>query len=189
MNFKGLSVTILVVGLSGVLTPARADRTWANLFPASYPAGEMTLQQKGISKLTVGYIFDVYVAAFYQPPGSGPADALADQPRHLEIHYLRAISREDFIDAAEDMLSRQHPPSEIAAIRDGIERINAWYEDVGKGDRYALTYVPGIGTELKRNGVSKGIVEGDTFARIYFSIWLGENNPYRAFRDRLVGLR
>ena len=32
-------------------------------------------------------------------------------------------------------------------------------------------------------------VEGAEFARIYFSIWLGENNPYKEFRDRLVGLK
>ena len=40
------------------------------------------------------------------------------------------------------------------------------------GDRYALTYIPGVGTELALNGKPKGVIEGD-FAAAYFAIWLG----------------
>lgn len=156
-------------------------------FPASYKAGESELQLKGVSKLVVGYIFNVYVAALYQLPGSGPADVLADQPRHLEIEYLRDLSRDSFLQAAEDMLAKQYSRENIESIREGINQINALYQDVKKGDRYALTYVPGVGTELYFNGASKGIIPGAEFARIYFAIWLGEKHPYQSFRDKLVG--
>jgi hypothetical protein len=66
--------------------------------------------------------------------------------------------------------------------------INTFYEDVRKGDRYSLTYIPGRGTELKFNGETRGVVPGADFANIYFSIWLGQNHPYQKFRDRLVGI-
>lgn len=147
------------------------------------------MDRKGVSQLTVGYVFKVYVAAFYQPAGKGPNDALSDLPRHLEIDYLRSISRKDFIEAADDMLAKQHHPEVIQSIQSGIDQINPLYQDVNKGDRYSLTYIPGTGTTLSLNGEVKGVIEGAEFARIYFSIWLGENNPYKAFRDRLVGLK
>lgn len=181
---------LLVLAL--LLAPWSAG--WSDVRPDLFPeqltvGGNIALERKGISQLTVGYIFKVYVAAFYQQAGAGPQDALADQPRHLEIDYLRSISREDFIKAADDMLTAQHAPETIRSIQDGIDRINTLYQDVKKGDRYALTYVPGIGTTLAFNGEVKGVIEGAEFARIYFSIWLGEQNPYKDFRDRLVGLK
>jgi len=183
---KQLAVTILF-SLVFTSAPAFPDR-YEKLFPPTVMVEQTELELKGVSKLTVGYFFDVYVAAFYQLADLGPVDALSDAPRHLEIHYLRNISKGDFIDAAEDMLSKQHSPEKIAAIREGITQINRNYNDVKKGDRYSLTYLPGSGTELKFNGKSKGIIPGPDFARIYFSIWLGEKSPYRTFRDRLVGL-
>lgn len=159
-------------------------------FPTSVTLSDgVTLERRGVSQLTVGFIFKVYHAALYLPPGAGPDDALADAPRHLEIDYLRNISREDFIKAADDMLTAQHSPEVIRSIQSGIDQINPLYTDVKKGDRYALTYQPGIGTTLTFNGQVQGVIEGADFARIYFSIWLGENNPYKEFRDRLVGAR
>lgn len=171
-----------------IASVAYADR-YEKLFPPRIATGQTQLDLKGVSKLTVGYFFDVYVAALYQLGEKGPDDTLTDTPHHLEIHYLRNISKEDFIEAADDMLAKQHSEETIRLIRDGINRINQAYEDVKKGDRYSLTYLPGYGTELKFNGESKVIIPGSDFARIYLSIWLGEKSPYRDFRDRLVGLR
>lgn len=171
-----------------VALPALANR-YDQLFPSKTEKGGAVLERKGVSQLTVGYIFKVYVAAFYQAPGSGPADVLADAPRHLEIEYLRNLSKDDFTGAAEDMLAKQHDPATIESIRSGINQINALYQDVKTGDRYALTYLPGQGTELLYNGQSKGIIPGADFARIYFTIWLGAKHPYQDFRDRLVGLK
>jgi len=183
-----LKITVmLAMSITLTVGTAMADKAILN-FPDSIEAGGVQLERKGISRLKVGYIFEVYIAAFYQAAESGPSDALADQPRHLEIKYLRGITRDQFIEAGNDMLKHQHTGTAITSIQTGIDQINALYQDVKKGDRYSLTYLPGLGTELKYNGESKGIIPGDEFARIYFSIWLGENNPYKSFRDRLVEL-
>ena len=126
-----LTVCLLLMALAfPLVSGARTD-----LFPATMTIGDVTLERKGISQLTVGYIFKVYDAAFYQPAEAGPGDALADIPRHLEINYLRGISREDFIKAADDMLSEQHDPEVIRSIQTGIDQINLLYQDVRKGDR------------------------------------------------------
>ena len=54
------------------------------------------------------------------------------------------------------------------------------------GDRYALTYLPGEGTELAKNGVRLALVPGEEFAEAYFGIWLGEAPLDRNLRDQLL---
>jgi hypothetical protein len=183
-----MKASLLIAALLAVTAPAFAAVP-PGLFPPTVTHGGVELVRKGQSQLTVGYIFKVYHAAYYALPETGPDDVLADLPRYLNISYLRSISRDALIEAADDMLAQQHDAATIERIRPGLDAINALYQGVGKGDAYALAYLPGVGTELKFNGVSKGVIPGEEFARIYFSIWLGEGIPYRDFRDRLVGLK
>ena len=62
---------------------------------------------------------------------------------------------------------------ELERLRGRLERLNAAYRDVKPGDRYALTYLPGRGTELSLNGSPLTVIEGADFAAAYFGIWLG----------------
>ncbi len=72
------------------------------------------------------------------------------------------------------MLSRNVSASTLSSLRDRLDRIRAAYRDVKPGDRYALTYRPGSGTELSFNGTTLVVIQGDDFASAYFSIWLGK---------------
>ena len=69
-----------------------------------------------------------------------------------------------------------------------IDYHNSLYVDVQPGDRYALTYIPGIGTELALNGQPMGVIEGADFAAAIFSLWLGENPYDKRFKSALLGL-
>ena len=71
-------------------------------------------------------------------------------------------------------------------LRDTLERLNAMYEDIEPGDRYALTYVPGVGTELARNGRRLGVIEGADFSSALFAIWLGERALDGSLRRQLL---
>lgn len=66
------------------------------------------------------------------------------------------------------------------------DRPPARYEDVKPGDRYALTYIPGRGTELSLNGLRKGVISGADFGRAYYRIWLGEHPIDASLRDQLL---
>ena len=48
-----------------------------------------------------------------------------------------------------------------------IDRMNRHYRDIKPGDRYALTFIPGRGTELSLNGTALVTIEGDDFAAAY----------------------
>ena len=132
-------------------------------------------------------IFKVYVAALYLPDNSAPNDALADIPKRLEISYLVSIAGPDFGKGAEAVLERNNSPKALARLRDRIDQLNAVYRDVQPGDRYALTYAPGQGTELSFNGQPLITIEGADFAAAYFGIWLGKDPIDLEMRSRLIG--
>ena len=66
---------------------------------------------------------------------------------------------------------------------------NAFYEDVKPGDRYALTYLPGLGTELALNGKRLGVIEGADFGAALFSIWFGDQPFDAALKGQLLGAK
>jgi hypothetical protein len=57
--------------------------------------------------------------------------------------------------------------------------------NVAPGDRYALTVLLGVGTELSKNGRSLAVVAGSDFAAAYFSTWLGDDPMDAGLRDAL----
>ncbi len=182
------SIMFLCMAVSMAVHEAKADRDDV-AFPETVVIQNQEMVLKGTSLFKVGYVIKVYVAALYQPENKGPDDVLKDQSRRLELYYFRDIDKKDFIKAGDDVMAKLNSPEEIEAIRDGIDQINRLYQSVKKGDRYALTYIPGTGTILQFNGSDVGVIPGSEFARVYFSIWLGEKSPHKEFRDRLVGLK
>ena len=152
-------------------------------------AGE-DLNLKGVALGKYALLFKVGVAALY-----GPSDPRLtslqppDRPLRLEIEYLMDISRERFIEAAMKTLRNQHSESTLRRYSNEIGRMHSFYRDVEKGDRYALTYHPTIGTTLELNGKFLGVVPSPEFARLYFGIWLGENPVSDSLREGLLGLK
>jgi hypothetical protein len=147
------------------------------------------LSLRGAGLLRFGYLVKLYVGALYAPasiPGEG---VLGEVPRRLEIEYFRPIEAEIFRVSTERGIAANVDAPTLARLEPAIERMNALYRDVEPGDRYALTYVPGVGTELALNGVRLGSVPGADFARAMVSIWIGENALDPGFRAELLGDR
>ena len=72
-----------------------------------------------------------------------------------------------------EQISRNVDASTLARLRSSIGQLNKLYTDVQPGDRYSLTYVPGVGTELALNGQPRGLIEGAEFSAALFAIWIG----------------
>jgi hypothetical protein len=67
-----------------------------------------------------------------------------------------------------------------------IEQVNAIYHDVEPGDRYSLTYLPGVGTELALNGEPRGVIEGAEISAALFAIWIGRRPLDEPLREQLL---
>lgn len=141
---------------------------------------------RGAALLRYRVLLKGYVAALYLGPGVGSERALADVPRRLEIEYFWAIPADAFARTTTDLIARNADAAARERLADPLEKLNALYRDVQAGDRYALTYVPGKGTELALNGVPLGVVEGAEFSSALFAIWLGDQPLDEMLRERLL---
>ena len=169
---KGLTACVFFVWLF-LGTAADAATIEGVTFADRYQAGTTTLMLNNVGLLRYRVIFKGYVAALYLGEGVRPEQVLTDVPKRLELEYFWSIAGPDFGKAAEKILADNFPAAQITSFRSRLDRLNTLYENVKPGDRYALTYIPGVGTELALNGKPKGIIEGADFAAAYFAIWLG----------------
>jgi hypothetical protein len=157
-------------------------------FEETHTVGTTKLNLTGVALLRI-WGFKAYVGAFYLEDGLEAEDPLSDSAKRIEIEYLRPIRGEDFGPATDKMVAKNVDPETYQRLRPKFDYHNSLYEDVGPGDRYALTYVPGRGTELALNGQPKGVIEGENFAKAIFSIWLGPEPISGSFKDQLLGLK
>ena len=166
---------ILLLG-AGPLSAAQIEGI---VFYESLRWRETPLELNAVALFRYRILFKVYVAGLYLGEQAGPERVLDDVPRRLEIHYFYAFSAEDFRRATTRGIARNASPDVIERIQPQIEQFNALYRPVDEGDRYALTYAPGVGTELALNGEPLGLVPGAEFSAALFSIWLGRE-PFDA---------
>jgi hypothetical protein len=144
------------------------------------------LSLHGMGLLRYRVIFRGYVAALYLPDGADGQQALSDLPRRLELSYFWAIDGKDFGEAANQILARSLTPSQLESLAPRVEELHRAYRDVRPSDRYSLTYVPNIGTQVRLNDDLFVTIPGEDFARAYFGIWLGTEPLDAGLRDELL---
>jgi hypothetical protein len=178
---------LLLAGLL-VFSPAGAAEIENVNFDKQVVVGNQALEMKGIGVLRYMRVIKAYAGALYTLPDLEPGDVLSDTPKRLEVSYFHSLKGKDFGPATYKGLAKSLDAVEIERLRPRIDFHNSLYVDVKPGDRYALTYIPGVGTELALNGQPMGVIEGADFAAAIFSLWLGDNPFDRRFKRSLLGL-
>ena len=171
-----------------IVPPAGGTEVGTVVFDKQVMVGQQALEIKGAGVLRYLGFIKAYAGALYTQPGLAPETVLSDTPKRLEIEYFHALKGKDFGPATYQGLSKNLDAVAMERLRPRIDYHNSLYVDVQPGDRYALTYVPGVGTELALNGQPIGVIEGADFAAAIFSLWLGENPYDRQFKNALLGL-
>jgi hypothetical protein len=60
-------------------------------------------------------------------------------------------------------------------------------DDMQKGDVMSFTATPGKGLEVVVRGDVKGVIEDESFAKAFWSIWLGPEPPNTGLKEGLLG--
>ena len=158
------------------------------VFNDSITVGGQKLPIRGAGLFRYLGIIKAYVGALYIPDNISPADVLADIPKRLEVEYFHAIEAKDFGAATNKILREQLDAETLERLRPRIDKHNALYRNVKPGDRYALTYLPGKGTELTLNGEPLGTIEGADFAQALYAMWLGDKPMNGSFKRHLLDM-
>ena len=185
--FKKLNVPFLAPVLCCLLLPVEG---WAErsepLFEPSKELEGVRLDFVGGGILRYKGLFPVYDCALYLEKGTSPGNVLDPSALRLEFVYRVNAEADRFHAEGLRVLARNFDQASIESIKERLDRINTLFPDARKGDRCALTYIPGRGTELTYNGESLGVIEGEDFARMYFAIWLGEKPASKRLKKALI---
>ena len=147
---------------------------------------DLTLNGLGVRKATFLKI-NVYVAALYVArPLHDPKPLIeSDTPQRLELHFVRNVGVDDLRKAfVEDF--DHNPAGQSESMKERLARLNAWMIDMKSGQ--TLLFVRShAGIQVSVNGAPKGSIEGDDFARVFLSIWLGPTPPNPELKSGLLG--
>ncbi len=184
-------VIIVIIFVLMIATPGKSEGTTVEVagmqFANVHQAETTDLPLRGQGLLRYMIFIKAYAGVLYMPADVDHRRVLDPVPRRLELAYFHAINAADFAKATRQKMADNVSPAEMTRLNERLERFNALYRDVAPGDRYALTYFPGQGTELSLNGQRLGVIRGDDFAAAVFAIWLGPKPIDRGFKKALLG--
>lgn len=178
----------LITALS-VAPSAYANECGSVRMPNQITVGDqqLVLNGMGIREATI-FNVDVYVAGLYvtQRSSDGGAIASSTSPKRLVLHFVRNVDRDDLVGAWNDGF-RRNAGGSLGALQARINRLNSWMTAATSGMELTFTYLPGTGIRVQVGSNVRGTIEGDDFARTFFSIWLGSHPPNTGLRRGLLG--
>ncbi len=132
--------------------------------------------------------FEVYDVRLWTPAGFRHQQA-AQFPFALELQYLRRLEGAAIASRSIDEMRRVGSFSEDQA-QNWLVAMRELFPNVGAGERITGINLPGVGAEFWVNGQRVGAVKDETFARLFFGIWLDERTSEPKIRAQLLqGLR
>ena len=143
----------------------------------------MTLQGTGLKTLL---FFKAFVAGYYLAP-STPADDLGEFPKRIEVQYFVNIPGSKLNSYTIERMKVNVTPAELEGIKAKLKLMARYFVDLRAGDRFALTYIPGIGTAFEHNGKITGSIEGSLFAKALFAVWIGKKPFDEGLKLAIIG--
>lgn len=131
----------------------------------------------------------VYDAELYTAqPATAEQIQRGEVSKCLLLQYDVSLKQQDFVEAANTVLDRQYAAEQLEMVRGELNKLHESYVDVQDGDQYSLCYDSHEkSTTLSHNSRELVRIHSKQFAKIYFSIWLGENSPLdNTLRDNLL---
>lgn len=182
-------IATLLIALVVTSSTATAGTRAGVTLPDTLTVGDKTLVLNGMGLREATMLkVDVYVAGLYlEHASSNPAQIVAsDQVKLIVLRFKRDVGHDDITKAWSDGFSRNAtvPLTEIKPL---IARLNSWMPSFDEGDTLAFTVTPGKGVAVDINGVRKGVLGDDNFARSLVSIWLGPRPPTTALKTGMLG--
>lgn len=183
-----MRIAIFLMALLTV-SPALAGERAGVRMPDTTTVNNKTLHLNGMGLREATWLkIDVYVAALYVENVSSDAAALvaANETKMIVLKFKRDVGRGDITKAwSEGFKNNATVP--VEKLKPLIDRLNAWMPSFNEDDILSFTIIPGQGVTVAVNGVRKGTLGDDDFARSLVSIWLGPKPPTKALKSGMLG--
>jgi hypothetical protein len=157
------------------------------MFPAvvkvTHEGKEITLNLTGVA-VRKKVVFKVYGLAHYMqdPPNTNEDDAykavLADgKAKQLTLDFARNVDPESIKNAYRDGFKENAKPEELKKIQPLIDQLLGYFTaEVKENQKFTLRWLPGGVVLVNVAGEEKPALKDATFARVFWSIWFGEDS-------------
>jgi len=186
------AVVVLFLGLLFTSLTAAAKKIGDVVIPDSLAlpssSHELSLNGAGIRKK---FFMDIYIGALYLPARTTDSAAiLADTgAASVLMHFVyKEVGKDKIIDGWNDGLRENISSTEFRALAGRLEKFNALFKTVRKGDVIRIDYNPATGTEVRINDEWRGSVEGNDFFRALLRIWVGEHPVSSSLKHEMLGI-
>ncbi|MGZ5473526.1 MAG: chalcone isomerase family protein [Thermoanaerobaculia bacterium] len=179
---------ILTAALALAAIPAGAATVAGVNLEDRITVNDQTLALNG-GALRKKFVVKVYVGGLYLPAKQGNAATVigTDAPRRMVMHFLYGVSKDQMAEAWSEGLE-DNTPNASPELKTAFKTLESWMEDVPKGNRIVLTYVPGTGTTVEVNGKNKGTLPGKAVADAILNTWIGPKpGPGKDFKKGVLG--
>ena len=155
--------------------------------------GKTTLILNGAGVRIKAFFFHVYVGALYlDKKMPDTAAILADKgAKRIELHVVRHISADTFMEAFEDGFNANNNAQQSAALSARLARFSKAMRGIGAvndGTVVRLDYLPADKeTLLTVDGKKIVHIEGVDFYAALLRIWLGPNAVQASLKKELLG--
>ena len=170
-----LLLIFLLIFLPGLAAPAWAAEVAGVKIDdkARVAATELSLTGAGLRKRV---FFQVYAIGLYvRDPKADPVSQPG--PKRVQIHMLRDVGADQFIDALAEGIKENHSEAQAKALEPRVKELGATMaaiKEARKGMTIALDW-NGSATQLVIDGKPAGRpIEGEDFYRALLRIWLGD---------------
>ncbi len=180
-------LVILVLALGLVVPTAWAGSLADITLDDEVMVGEKSLKLNGMG-LRKKAIFKIYVAGLYleHPTTDAGNAAHSKQVKKMVMHFLTNKAKKKKMDAAWSEGFEKNS-AHYADLKDRVQVFMDFFADMKDGDIVEMTLIPGEGTGVVINDVSKGTIEGNDFAEALVNVWVGDNPPSAGFKAGLLG--
>lgn len=184
---RGALLTLCCL-LLPTLSPADVKVAGVTL-PATHDVAGQTLQLNGAG-IRSKFFVKVYVGALYLAQTARSTDAALSMQGakvmrmdilhgHVDAEKIRSAWKEGFEanldgDAAARLAAR-------------LERFNALFPDLNRGDIILIAHDPATGTHVSINGAERGTIEGADFFAALLCVWIGTHPADGALKKALLG--
>lgn len=130
-----------------------------------------------------GYIAGLYLE---QKTGNSRGILRSNGVKYLELKFVRNVNKHTVIEAWEEGFEKNAGDS-MPKIKDDVKKLKKWMDGVDAGESFSFAYIPGKGLEVKVKGKTKGVIPGEDFSRVFFSIWIGDYPVSAKLKSGLLG--
>ena len=186
-----MRIILTIIVALALTIPTQAQMTVNGVtLPASLKAGENTVNLNG-GGIRKKLFFKLYVGGLYLAEKSSDQKAIinTDSPMAVKLQITSGmISSENMSEAILEGFEKS-TGGNMAPLKSKIDAfVNTFKKsEIVEGNVFDIVYIPGKGVESYKNGKLQSTIDGMSFKKALFGIWLGDEPADENLKEAMLG--